>query len=99
MLHDAEDDDNKCAGRAADLIAAAAQQRNKKAGNNRRVQSLRRRDARGYRKRHGQRNGDDGNGQSGNTVAFKFIEIISFMQSFDQFRGEIFQIIFTKFLY
>ena len=57
----------------ADLSLRAAQQRDKKAGNHRTVDSGLRREARGNRKGHGQRQGDQPNRYSGQQVMQEFV--------------------------
>ena len=66
------DEDDEGPGRAADLEAAAAEERDDEAGDDRRVEAAVRRRPGRDGDRHGQRQGDDGDGQPGEGIGLEF---------------------------
>jgi len=85
---DAKNDDHKGAGGSADLVAATAQKTDEEPGNDRRVKSLFRGAPRGDAKGHGQRQGDDADGQSGDQVLAQGLPgvVLAALPS-EQFKG------------
>ena len=77
LAHRCSDQDDEGAGRAADLKAAAADRRDEEAADDRRVEAALGRDARGDGDCHGQRQRNDGDGQSGKDVGLEVARVRS----------------------
>jgi len=80
--------DDEGTGRTADLMAAAAEQRDEKTTDNRGIETPVRCHTGGDRNRHGKRQGDDRDGQTGNGIGPQPVEVIAFAKHVDGLRYE-----------